>query len=151
MGTVMNSQGQPTQSIVIGTPGYMPSEQSIGRPVYGSDLYSLGLTAIYLLTGKQPSDLPTDPNSAEILWRTKRLKSAPLLPRSSIKRLAIITAIAILPLLNSSWLSRVHLRPVRSAPPPIAMYQPMWLPQTMGLQCLLSPHQLMLILVKTNL
>ncbi len=69
MGTVMNSQGQPTQSIVIGTPGYMPSEQSIGRPVYNSDLYSLGLTAIYLLTGQAPTNLPTDPHSAEILWR----------------------------------------------------------------------------------
>lgn len=69
MGTVMNSQGQPTQSIVIGTPGYMPSEQSIGRPVYNSDLYSLGLTAIYLLTGQAPTNLPTDANSAEILWR----------------------------------------------------------------------------------
>ncbi len=71
MGTVMNSQGQPTQSIVIGTPGYMPSEQSIGRPVYNSDLYSLGLTAIYLLTGQAPTNLPTDPNSAEILWRDR--------------------------------------------------------------------------------
>jgi serine/threonine protein kinase, bacterial len=71
MGTVMNSQGKPTQSIVIGTPGYMPSEQSIGRPVYSSDLYSLGLTAIYLLTGKNPTDLPTDPSSAEIIWRNQ--------------------------------------------------------------------------------
>lgn len=32
----------------------MPSEQAAGRPVYSSDLYSLGLTAIYLLTGKEP-------------------------------------------------------------------------------------------------
>jgi serine/threonine protein kinase, bacterial len=71
MGTVINSQGKPTQSIVIGTPGYMPSEQSIGRPVYSSDLYSLGLTAIYLLTGKNPTDLPTDPSSAEIIWRNQ--------------------------------------------------------------------------------
>jgi serine/threonine protein kinase, bacterial len=71
MGTVFNSQGQPTQSIVIGTPGYMPSEQSIGRPVFNSDLYSLGLTAIYLLTGQHPTDLPSDPSSAEILWRNQ--------------------------------------------------------------------------------
>jgi len=47
MGTVVNSQGNPTSSIVIGTPGYMPSEQAAGRPVYSSDLYSLGITAIY--------------------------------------------------------------------------------------------------------
>jgi serine/threonine-protein kinase len=69
MGTVVNSQGNPTSSIVIGTPGYMPSEQAAGRPVYSSDLYSLGLTAIYLLTGRQPQQLETDPQTADILWR----------------------------------------------------------------------------------
>ncbi len=69
MGTVVNSQGNPTSSIVIGTPGYMPSEQAAGRPVYSSDLYSLGVTAIYLLTGKQPQELESDPQTAEIVWR----------------------------------------------------------------------------------
>jgi serine/threonine-protein kinase len=69
MGTVVNSQGNPTSSIVIGTPGFMPSEQASGRPVYSSDLYSLGLTAIYLLTGKIPQELPTEPNLGNILWR----------------------------------------------------------------------------------
>jgi serine/threonine protein kinase, bacterial len=68
MGTVMNSQGNPTSSIVIGTPGYMPSEQAMGRPVYSSDIYSLGITAIYLLTGKQPQELETDPRTGEIMW-----------------------------------------------------------------------------------
>ncbi|MBW4560519.1 MAG: YARHG domain-containing protein [Mojavia pulchra JT2-VF2] len=69
MGTVVNSQGNPTSSIVIGTPGYMPSEQAAGRPVYSSDLYSLGMTAIYLLTGRQPQQLETDSQTAEIIWR----------------------------------------------------------------------------------
>jgi serine/threonine protein kinase, bacterial len=69
MGTVFNSQGHATSSIVIGTPGYMPSEQATGRPVYSSDLYSLGLTAIYLLTGKQPQELGLDSQTGEILWR----------------------------------------------------------------------------------
>jgi serine/threonine-protein kinase len=69
MGTVVNSQGNPTSSIVIGTPGFMPSEQASGRPIYSSDLYSLGLTAIYLLTGKIPQDLPTEPTMGNILWR----------------------------------------------------------------------------------
>jgi serine/threonine protein kinase, bacterial len=68
MGTALNSQGRPTQSIIIGTPGYMASEQSVGRPVYSSDLYSLGLTAVYLLTGKQPSEFVAHPNTSEILW-----------------------------------------------------------------------------------
>ncbi len=69
MGTVVNSQGNPTSSIVIGTPGYMPSEQAAGRPIYSSDLYSLGMTAIYLLTGKIPQELATDPQTGEIIWQ----------------------------------------------------------------------------------
>ncbi|QFS46187.1 protein kinase domain-containing protein [Nostoc sphaeroides] len=69
MGTVVNSQGNPTSSIVIGTPGYMPSEQAAGRPVYSSDLYSLGMTVIYLLTGRQAQQLETDFQTGEIVWR----------------------------------------------------------------------------------
>jgi serine/threonine protein kinase, bacterial len=69
MSTLMNSQGNSTNSIVVGTPGYMPSEQMAGRPVYSSDLYSLGLTAVYLLTGRQPQQLDSDPMTGNILWQ----------------------------------------------------------------------------------
>ncbi|MBW4613651.1 MAG: PDZ domain-containing protein [Desmonostoc vinosum HA7617-LM4] len=79
MGTVVNSQGLPTSSIVIGTPGYMPSEQAAGRPVYSSDLYSLGMTAIYLLTGRQPQEIETDPRTGEIVWRQHALNVSPTL------------------------------------------------------------------------
>ncbi|MDZ7952992.1 protein kinase domain-containing protein [Nostoc sp. DedQUE09] len=67
--SVVNSPGYPTRSLVIGTPGYMPSEQAVGRPVYATDIYSLGLTAIYLLTGKHPQELVTDLKTGEILWQ----------------------------------------------------------------------------------
>ncbi len=73
MGTQMNTAGQTTSSIVIGTPGFMPSEQAIGRPVFSSDLYSVGLTAIYLLTGKFPQDFSSDPATGKILWRSPQL------------------------------------------------------------------------------
>ncbi|NMF61375.1 serine/threonine protein kinase [Brasilonema octagenarum UFV-E1] len=73
MGTVINSQGSLTSSIIIGTLGYMPSEQAMGRPVYVSDLYSLGMTIIYLLTGKYPQELETDPHTGEIVWRSYAL------------------------------------------------------------------------------
>ncbi len=43
---------------VVGTYGYMPPEQFGGRAVPASDLYSLGATLIYLLTGVHPADLP---------------------------------------------------------------------------------------------
>ncbi len=77
MGTVFNSRNHPTSSIVIGTPGYMPSEQAAGRPLPSSDLYSLGLTAVYLLTGKSPQELNSDPQSGEIIWRHEAAHVSP--------------------------------------------------------------------------
>ena len=47
---------------------YIPPEQEQGNSVYASDLYSLGLTAIYLLTGKTPAELPIDPQTQRLLW-----------------------------------------------------------------------------------
>ncbi|MEH2193867.1 MAG: serine/threonine-protein kinase [Nostoc sp.] len=43
---------------VVGSYGYMPQEQFGGRTVPASDLYSLGATLIYLVTGTHPGDLP---------------------------------------------------------------------------------------------
>ncbi|MEA5596674.1 protein kinase domain-containing protein [Rivularia sp. UHCC 0363] len=70
MGTAVNSQGSLTRSIIIGTPGYMPSEQAAGRAVYSSDLYSLSLTIVYLLSGKSPQQLETDSHTGEIIWES---------------------------------------------------------------------------------
>ena len=54
----------------IGTPGYAPPEQMAMRPVYASDIYAIGVTCIYLLTGKSPKDLSYDPQSGEMLWHS---------------------------------------------------------------------------------
>lgn len=43
---------------VVGTYGYMPPEQFGARTFPASDLYSLGATLIYLVTGTHPADLP---------------------------------------------------------------------------------------------
>ncbi len=43
---------------VVGTYGYMPPEQFGGRVSPASDLYSLGATLIYLVTGLHPTELP---------------------------------------------------------------------------------------------
>jgi len=69
MGAQVTSQGLSTPTIAIGTPGYMPPEQAACRPVYASDLYSLALTAVYLLTGKTPPELDTNPVTGKFLWR----------------------------------------------------------------------------------
>jgi serine/threonine protein kinase len=58
----------PDDSRAVGTPEFAPPEQLADRTVYASDLYALGMTCIYLLTGKEPSELPTDPRTCELLW-----------------------------------------------------------------------------------
>lgn len=61
---------QSGQSVAIGTLGFMPPEQAAGHPIPGSDLYALGLTAIYLLTGKMPFELGTDPQTGGVVWQS---------------------------------------------------------------------------------
>ncbi|WP_353932971.1 serine/threonine-protein kinase [Okeanomitos corallinicola TIOX110] len=64
-----NPSGQTAlTAYAIGTPGFAPPEQMAMRPVYSSDIYALGITCIYLLTGKTPKDLPYNPTTGEIMW-----------------------------------------------------------------------------------
>jgi len=61
--------GQPTATVVIGTPGYMPTEQGQGKPRPNSDIYSLGIIAIQALTGVAANGLEEDQNTGELLWQ----------------------------------------------------------------------------------
>lgn len=45
-------------STVVGTYGYMAPEQFRGQAFLATDLYGLGTTLIYLLTGQSPAELP---------------------------------------------------------------------------------------------
>ncbi len=45
-------------STVVGTFGYMAPEQFQGRALPGSDVYAVGATALTMLTGQSPEDLP---------------------------------------------------------------------------------------------
>lgn len=77
MNTQVNLPGNQAPSMIIGTPGFMPAEQAGGRPTYTSDLYSLGLVAVFLLTGKLPQELETDAHTGEFLWRRTAAKINP--------------------------------------------------------------------------
>ena len=72
--------------------GYAPAELALGRSVPASDLYSLGLTAIYLLTAKNPVDFQTNSNSskfkipstiASLDWNLARIISRAIKPNIS--------------------------------------------------------------------
>ncbi|MCC5635227.1 serine/threonine protein kinase [Nostoc sp. CHAB 5844] len=53
----------------VGTMGFAPPEQFALRPVYASDIYAVGVTCLYLLTGKGPLDFERDTYTGEICWQ----------------------------------------------------------------------------------
>ncbi len=55
-------------AFAVGTAGFAPPEQMAMRPVYSSDLYAVGVTAVYLLTGKTPKDIETNHQTGEMDW-----------------------------------------------------------------------------------
>ncbi|MGQ4648886.1 protein kinase domain-containing protein [Lyngbya aestuarii] len=66
-----NSDMSALTNFAIGTPGFAAPEQMQLRPVYASDIYALGVTCIYLLTGKSPKDLDYNPLTGEMVWRKR--------------------------------------------------------------------------------
>ena len=71
----VNSQNALT-NFAVGTQGYAPPEQMAMRPVYASDIYAVGVTCIYLLTGISPKTIEVDVNTGELLWE-KLVKVSP--------------------------------------------------------------------------
>ncbi len=71
VGTQIEGTEESRFTVTIGTPGYMPSEQSMGRPNFTSDIFGLGMIAIHALTGLEPTDIPTDPLTGELIWRER--------------------------------------------------------------------------------
>lgn len=63
-----NSRHSMMNTHFIGTMGFAPPEQLSLRPVYASDIYALGMTCVYLLTGKAPLEMENDSQTGEISW-----------------------------------------------------------------------------------
>ena len=63
--------GSPDSALTafaVGTPGFAPPEQLAMRPVYASDVYALGVTCMYLMSGKSPKNMDCDPITGDINW-----------------------------------------------------------------------------------
>lgn len=56
-------------NFAIGTAVFAPPEQMAMRPVYASDIYALGMTAIYLLTGMSLKDIECNNQTGEMEWQ----------------------------------------------------------------------------------
>lgn len=67
--TRISFSGSVIDSVVIGTEGFMAPEQAAQRAVYASDLYSLGMSAIYALTAKLPVEMESDYDTGQFRWR----------------------------------------------------------------------------------
>lgn len=55
-------------TLIIGTSGYMPTEQLRGMPEFSSDIYALGMVAIQGITGIHPTNFDLD-NQNNPIWR----------------------------------------------------------------------------------
>src|SRR5690606_29402670 len=53
-------------STIVGTHGFMPPEQYLGQIAPSSDLYALGATLLYLVSGRHPRDFPFDSGRIEV-------------------------------------------------------------------------------------
>jgi len=66
----LRTDDRPRQTgTVIGSAGYAAPEQAMGKAEFSSDLYSLGVTCIHLLTGLHPFDLYSVSEDAWV-WRS---------------------------------------------------------------------------------
>lgn len=57
-------------STSVGTFGYFPIEQVLGKARPASDLYALAMTLVVALTHRPPEDLPLDPDTSKVLVTT---------------------------------------------------------------------------------
>ncbi|GAB4539950.1 MAG: hypothetical protein Tsb0014_30820 [Pleurocapsa sp.] len=65
-----DNRGHSILTVTVGTPGYMPKEQKLGRPKFCSDLYAVGILAIAALTGISASKIPLDEEQNDTpIWR----------------------------------------------------------------------------------
>nr|WP_290227219.1 serine/threonine-protein kinase [Trichocoleus desertorum] len=113
----------------IGSPAFVAPEQAMGKAIFASDLYSLGVTCIYLLTHTHPSDL-FDTEEGLWLWQPHLKQSISgnlgqildrLLQSATKKRYQ--SAIAALQDLQAPALSLTPVPTIAIATPAIATQQ----------------------------
>lgn len=78
LATLIQFPEQGTAATTVGKLGYAPSEQmQTGRAYPSSDLYALAVTAVVLLTAREPQDLFDD---VKLVWHWERFVPHPVQP-----------------------------------------------------------------------
>ncbi|PSB28018.1 serine/threonine protein kinase [Stenomitos frigidus ULC18] len=65
---ISDSGAKPTTTQFVGTLGFAPPEQLASRPIYSSDIYALGVTCLYLLSGKPPLEFDYEFLTGDVRW-----------------------------------------------------------------------------------
>lgn len=117
--------GKDVTGMGIFSPGYTAPEQVTGRTVPQSDLYALGRTLVFLLTGEHPLDLDASDATGALLWQD----DAPHVPKALADWLDYLMAPLFWQRPPNAAFVLDHLRaglvnpPVRRSPSPA----PLWL------------------------
>lgn len=120
-GSVMPLNGIPLHSGTPGAAEFVAPEQTLGKPILSSDLYSLGVTCLYLLTQVSPFDL-YDIKADQWVWRDY-LKQ-PVSPHLG----QILDQMVQRDSRHRYHSTAALLRDIKSPPPPMTTFwqQPKW-------------------------
>ena len=92
-GAVANPQKRSNSSTVAGTCGYMAPEQLMGMCTPASDIYSLGMTAVHMLTEEPPWKMPVE--GLEIRYEPILRKVRPDLKENVVQLLRLMTDVSL--------------------------------------------------------
>ncbi len=137
----------PVMGTVIGSPEYVAPEQTRGQAIYSSDIYSLGVTCLHLLTQISPFDL-YDIHEDRWIWRDYLKQNAVSSQLSNIldKMVAVLpsqrydSALKVLKDLHPNGIPPSVAKQLQIIPTPIVTPQPISRPPIPTISATLPPQ-----------
>ncbi len=123
---LLSDEDSPNTAFAIGTPGFAPPEQLGMHPTYASDIYALGATCLFLMTGQSPKRFSRDPRTGAINWRERipvsegfaAILDKMLQPQTALRYSAAALVINDLQHLNAQLIAAAFPPPMPPAPAP---------------------------------
>ncbi|TAF49008.1 MAG: serine/threonine protein kinase, partial [Oscillatoriales cyanobacterium] len=123
---LLSDENNPNTAFAIGTPGFAPPEQLGLHPTYASDIYALGATCLYLMTGQSPKRFGCDLRTGAINWHGQislsegltAILDKMLQPQTALRYSAAALVINDLQRLNAQVVAPASPTPLTSTPAP---------------------------------